>query len=266
MLGLERHLIFFPSRGLSAGPADWGLDAEEVTMDTPDGETLHGFWIHRGDPAAGPRLTLLLSHGNAGTVADRLPRAALLHKHLGVDLLLYDYRGYGRSSGSPTESGTYIDARTAYDWLASRGVPASHIVLFGESLGCAVSIQLALDRGVRAVLLEAPFLSIRAMARHLFPRLPLGPLLRTKYDNQAKIPRIAAPILIIHGTDDEVIPYTQGQQLFAAARDPKQFLAVPGAHHNDVYTVGGSLYLSALREFLIKLPAAREPDSQINNK
>jgi fermentation-respiration switch protein FrsA (DUF1100 family) len=250
MLGLERRIIYFPSREEGPAPADFGLPAEELHIKTPDGESVHGYYVRRSEPAPSPRLTLLVSHGNAGTAADRLPRAALFHKRLDVDVVLYDYRGYGRSSGSPTEEGTYIDARAVYDWLVGRGVPASQIVLFGESLGCAVSLQLALDRQPRAVVLEAPFLSVRAMATLIFPWLPVGPLLRTHYDNHGKIGRVSAPILIIHGTEDEVIPYAQGEALFAQAREPKRFLAVPGAHHNDVYAVGGDRYLTALREFL----------------
>lgn len=250
MLGLERHLIYFPSRAPGPSPAELGLAAEELHIATPDGQSLHGYYLHSTAAHPDERLTLIISHGNAGTVAGRLPRAALFHRALAVDVLLYDYRGYGQSSGSPTEEGTYIDARAAYDWLVTRGVAPARIVLFGESLGCAVSIQLALDRRVGGVVLEAPFLSVRAMAKQLFPWLPVGPLLRTRYDNHAKIARLAAPLFILHGTGDELIPIAQGEALFAAAREPKRFLAVPGAHHNDVYHVGGAAYLDAVQDFL----------------
>jgi fermentation-respiration switch protein FrsA (DUF1100 family) len=254
MLGLERHIIYFPSREDGPSPAELGLQAEELVTQTEDGETVHGLYVRRAGGAVGERLTLLFSHGNAGTAAGRLPRAARFGQGLDVDMLLYDYRGYGRSSGQPTEQGTYADARAAYDWLVARGVPASRIVLFGESLGCAVSLQLALDRPAAGVVLEAPFLSVAAMAKHYYPWLPLTFLLRTRYDNQAKIARVAAPVLLIHGMLDEVIPFAQGQALFAAAVEPKRFLAIPEAHHNDVYLVGGTRYLSALADFLQQLP------------
>jgi len=252
MLGLERRYIYFPSHEVGPSPADFGLQGEEFRVATPDGERLHGLYLRR-DPATTTRPTLLFAHGNAGTAPGRLPRAALFLQRLDVDVVLYDYRGYGQSSGAPSEEGTYTDARAVYDWLRQRGVAAERIVLFGESLGCAVSIQLALDRPVRAVILEAPFLSVRAMAKRLLPWLPLGPLLRTRYDNQAKIGRVAAPVFIVHGSDDELIPQEQGAALFAAAREPKRFLSVPGAHHNDVPRVGGTAYLDALDAFLRSL-------------
>lgn len=261
MLGLERNFIYFPSRAPGPSPAELGLSAEELHIATPDGKSVHGYYIRSAAALTDARLTLLISHGNAGTVADRLPRAALFHRALAVDVLLYDYRGYGQSSGSPTEEGTYIDARAAYDWLVTRGVAPARIVLFGESLGCAVSLQLALDRRVGGVVLEAPFLSVRAMAKQLFPRLPIGPLLRTHYDNYGKIARLTAPLFIVHGTHDELIPLAHGEALFAEAREPKRFLAVPGAHHNDVYHVGGAAYLDALQSFLQECQARRSQAS-----
>ena len=179
---------------------------------------------------------------------------AHFQQQLDVDFVLYDYRGYGDSSGTPDEQGTYADGRAVYDWLVARGVPASRIVLFGESLGCAVSVQLALDRGARGLILEAPFASIRAMAQRVVPWLPIGALLRTRYDNEGKIARVQVPLLVLHGTADEVIPFAQGEAVFRAAREPKRFVPVPGAHHNDVYLVGGADYLSAIAEFLRGLP------------
>jgi fermentation-respiration switch protein FrsA (DUF1100 family) len=251
MFGLERRFIYFPSREVHTVPGALGLLSEDITARTPDGETIRGWWIHR-EPRA-PRPTLLLSHGNAGSIADRLHRVAHLQRSLDVDFVLYDYRGYGQSSGSPDEPGTYADSRAVYDWLAARGVPPGRIVLFGESLGCAVSVQLALDRSAAGLILEAPFASVRAMARLVMPWLPAGPLLRTRYDNQEKIPRVAIPLLLFHGTADEVIPFAQGEAVFRAAREPKRFVPVAGAHHNDVYVVGGPDYVRALAEFLRSL-------------
>lgn len=253
MLGLERRFIYWPSRELGATPAARGLLADDLWITTPDGERIHGYHLRSDQPASVSRPTLLISHGNAGTIADRLPRAGLFLRQLNVDVVLYDYRGYGQSSGAPHEEGTYTDARAVYDALISAGVSAEHIVLFGESLGCAVSIQLALDRRVRGVILEAPFLSVRAMAKRVFPWLPVGPLLRTRYDNLAKIARITSPLFIVHGSDDDVIPQAHGQGLFAAAREPKRFLSIAGAHHNDVLQIGGADYLAALNEFLRSL-------------
>lgn len=253
VFGLERSLIYFPSRELHMTPDALGLVAEDIVTRTQDGQTIHGFLIRQKGPASPRRPTLLLSHGNAGTVADRLHRVAHFQERLDVDVALYDYRGYGKSTGSPTEEGTYQDAHAVYDWLLAHGVAADRIVLFGESLGCAVSVQLALDRSVRAVILEAPFASIRAMAKRVLPWLPVGPLLRTRYDNQTKIARLTAPLLIFHGTADEVIPLAQGQSVFDAAPQPKRLVPIDGAHHNDVYIVGGQEYLTVLDGFLRSL-------------
>lgn len=257
MFGLERHFIYFTSRDMHPTPSALGLRADEISVRTTDGEQIHGYYVHKasaGAEADRERITLLFSHGNAGTVAGRLDRAALFVRELPVDVALYDYRGYGRSSGAPDEPGTYADARAVYDWLLARGVASRRIVLFGESLGCAISVQLALDRSVRGVILEAPFASARAMAAHWLPLLPIGPFLRTRYDNVGKIGRISAPLLVMHGTEDEVIPFAQGEAVFRAATASKRFLAVPGAHHNDVYVIGGRPYLDALADFLRSLP------------
>jgi fermentation-respiration switch protein FrsA (DUF1100 family) len=256
MFGLERRFIYVPSREVQLQPSELGLSATDLIAQTQDGETIRGWWLHRAgtkDAGSSTRLTLLMSHGNAGTIADRLHRVAHFQQHLDVDFVLYDYRGYGHSSGSPDEKGTYQDSRAVYDWLVARGVAKDRIVLFGESLGCAVSVQLALDRSVSGVILEAPFASIRAMVKALMPWLPIGPFLRTHYDNLNKIGRVTAPLLILHGTADELIPFSQGEALFAAARGDKRFVPVPGAHHNDVYIVGGAEYLRTLTEFLRSL-------------
>lgn len=250
VFGLERRVIYFPSRELRVTPDELGLLDEEISTRTQDGESIHGYLIRRQGQASARRPVLLLSHGNAGTIADRLHRVAHIQKRIDVDVALYDYRGYGKSSGSPTEEGTYQDARAVYDWLLAHGFSADRIVLFGESLGCAVSVQLALDRRVRAVILEAPFASIRAMAKRVMPLLPVGPFLRTRYDNQTKIARLTVPLMVVHGTQDEVIPFSQGQAVYDAAPQPKRFVQVDGAHHNDVYIVGGQQYLTALDEFL----------------
>ena len=251
MFGLERRIIYYPSRELYTTPGALGLVAQNIEARTSDGETISGWLIKKPAPATGtPRPLLLMSHGNAGTIADRLHRVVHFQKHLDVDFALYDYRGYGQSSGSPDEKGTYEDSRAVYDWLIAHGESAQRIVLFGESLGCAVSVQLALDRSARGLILEAPFASIRAMAKAVLPWLPGVPFLRTHYDNQAKMPRVAMPLLVFHGTADEVIPFAQGESVFAAAREPKRFVPIAFAHHNDVYIVGDADYLRALRDFL----------------
>jgi uncharacterized protein len=246
LLIFERHLIYFPDRHHDVTPADLRLAHEEVLLETEDGVRLHAWWL----PVPNARLTVLLCHGNAGNISHRLDRALLMQSHLAVDTLLFDYRGYGRSEGSPDEEGSYRDARAAYRWLVARGVGPDRIVLFGESLGSAVAVQLALEHDARAVVLESPFTSIPDMARAVYPFLPLWPFVRTRYDNVSKVGRLRAPLLVLHGERDEVVPFAQGRRVFEAAPQPKQFFAIQGAGHNDTYVVGGEAYWRALRGFL----------------
>jgi uncharacterized protein len=247
----EKQLIYYPAGGLDVTPKALGLPFEDVTLDVEPGVKIHG-WFIRGskEPRAA---TILFSHGNAGNIGDRLDRV-LSWRDLGADLLLYDYRGFGRSTGSPDEQGTYLDGRAAYDYLVkSRGVDPKRLVLMGESLGCAISIQLALDRPAAGLVLEAPFASIPHMASAIYPFLPARFFVRTRYDNLDKISRVTAPLLVVQGTRDEVIPVEQGKMVFDAASSAKEYLAVEGAHHNDVYVVGGARYKTTLAGFLARV-------------
>jgi fermentation-respiration switch protein FrsA (DUF1100 family) len=179
-----------------------------------------------------------------------------MQQRLGVSVLLFDYRGYGRSEGSPDEQGTYRDARAAYRYAVEVShVPPQDLVLFGESLGAAVAVQVALERPVGALVLESAFTSIPDMARAAYPFLPpVGPLIRTRYDTLAKVPRLTLPLLVLHGERDDIVPIEQGRRVFEAAGRPKRFFAIPGAGHNDTYDTGGGAYWRALGEFLESLP------------
>lgn len=250
----EKQFIYYPSAELAVEPRALGLPFEEVLLDVEPGVKVHGWFIKAvKEPAAA---TILFSHGNAGNISDRLDRVLSL-RGLGTDFLLYDYRGYGRSTGEPDEDGTYRDGRAAYDYLVkTRRVDPGRIVLMGESLGCAISVELALDRPAAGLILEAPFASIAQMAGAIYPFLPLGAFVRTRYENQRKISRLKMPLLVIQGTRDEVIPVAQGRMVFDAAPQPKRFLPIPGAHHNDVYVMGGEPYRLALAEFIREATAS----------
>jgi fermentation-respiration switch protein FrsA (DUF1100 family) len=251
LLIFEKQLIYFPSRAHDATPAALGLAHEEVRLTAPDGVRLHGWFL----PAPDSRFTVLVCHGNAGNVSHRLDRALLMQPRLRADVLLFDYRGYGASEGAPDEEGTYRDARAAYGWLRDRGAPARRIVLFGESLGSAVALQLGLEVEAAALVLESPFASIPEMARAVYPFLPLWPFVRTRYDNVGKAPRLRLPLLVTHGDRDEVVPFAQGRKVFEAAPEPKRFFAIAGAGHNDTYFVGGDPYWAEIRAFLDALPS-----------
>jgi fermentation-respiration switch protein FrsA (DUF1100 family) len=242
----EKQLIYFPSRGHDATPEGLGLSAEELSLTAHDGVRIHGWFL----PLPEPRLTILLSHGNGGNISHRLDRTLLLQSRLRASVLLYDYRGYGRSEGSPDEEGTYRDVRAAYQYLRDeKKVDPRRLVLFGESLGAAVALDLALERPAAALVLESPFTSVPDMARAT-AFAPLARFVRTRYDNLAKVRRLRMPLLVLHGDHDEVVPFAQGRRLFEAAPEPKRFFAIPGAGHNDTYFVGGEAYWKVLAEFL----------------
>ena len=246
LLLFETRFIYFPSRGYDATPSGLGLAHEDVWLTTEDGVRIHGWYL----PVPGARWVTLVSHGNAGNISHRLDRALLLQARLRSSVFLYDYRGYGASEGSPDEAGTYRDARAAYRYLAEqKQVKADELVLFGESLGSAVSLELALSRPAAALVLEAPFTSVRDMARTTI-FAPFAPFVRTRYESLARISRLRMPLLVVQGDRDEIVPPVQGRRLFDAAPEPKRYFAIPGAGHNDTYLVGGEAYWRTIADFL----------------
>jgi fermentation-respiration switch protein FrsA (DUF1100 family) len=255
LLIFEKRLIYFPFRAHDVTPRALGLAHEELRLRTGDGVSLHGWFL----PAGGSRRVVLVCHGNAGNVSHRLDRALLMQRHLQADVLLFDYRGYGLSDGSPDEAGTYADARAAYGWLRERGHPAERIVIFGESLGSAVALELALGAEARALVLESPFTSVPDVARAHYWFLPVWPLVRTRYENLRKVTRLRLPLLVLHGDQDEIVPFAQGRRVFDAAPEPKRFHAIRGARHNDTYLVGGEAYWQAFASFLAGLGDGEQP-------
>ena len=243
---MDRQFIFFPEREHAASPSDWGLDADDVTFTAPDGTSLHGWFV----PGTGD-VTLLWFHGNAGNISHRLDELSLIHDRLGVNVFIFDYHGYGRSEGRASEEGTYISGEAALGYLRNRSdVDPAKIVYFGRSLGGAVAVELATKHRPYGLVLVSPFTSIRSMARRHYPFLPLGPLIRTKYDSLSKLPEVGAPLLIVHGDNDEIVPIDEGRTLFEAAGEPKDFYTVRGADHNDTYYVGGEAYFNRLLTFI----------------
>ncbi|HEY1250749.1 MAG TPA: alpha/beta fold hydrolase [Thermoanaerobaculia bacterium] len=240
---MEGRFLYFPTRTLAAEPSSFGLRADELSLLTEDGVRLHGWWIK----GVGGR-ALLFFHGNAGNAADRLDRARILNERLGLDVFLVDYRGYGRSEGAPSEDGLYRDARAVYA-RALEHFHTTQVVLFGESLGSAVAIQLATEQPSAGVVLETPFLSVPAMARKHYPFVPAF-LIRSRYDNEGKIASVAAPKLFLVAENDEIAPPEQGHRLFELAAAPKTLFVIPGSGHNDTYVTGGEPYWKAWAQFL----------------
>jgi uncharacterized protein len=255
---LEPHLIYFPTGPVTQTPAALGIAFQDVTIPTEDGERLRAWWIPAEDgppPADGgaPRTpALLFFHGNAGSREHRLHNLLGLHR-LGVPVLIFDYRGYAGSSGTPSEAGLYRDGEAAFDWLRGH-VGDRPIVLFGRSLGGAVAARVALGRPAAGLILESTFTTAREMARRVLPLPGIGYLMGSRYDVLEAVRRLSMPLLFIHGEGDEVVPFAMGQRLFAEARVPrKTFHAVPGGHHNDTYERAGDAYWEWIREFLESL-------------
>jgi uncharacterized protein len=267
MAGLADRFVYFPSPELDGGtPGALGLVYEDVSIAAGTGVQLHGWMVPasdagsrndgslaaaRGSDGRPARPVVLFLHGNAGNVSHRLDKLAMLHG-LGASVLLIDYRGYGRSSGHPDEAGLYRDAEVAYDELERRGFRGEEIVLYGESLGGAVATELATRRKVAGVVLESAPTSILEVARHHYPILPVGILLAARYDALSRIDRVTAPILILHSSEDEIVPFTMAEQMRAAARGTVSFTTMRGGH-NDGFLVSARIYQLALREFLEQL-------------
>ena len=244
----QPNLLYFPdmpTREIEATPGDIGLDFEPFTLTTRDDEQLDAWFI----PADQKRGVVLFCHGNAGNISHRLDTIRQFHE-LGLSVLIFDYRGYGQSTGRPTEKGTYRDADAAWDYLVEqRGIPPEQIILFGRSLGASITADLATRQTAAGVILESAFTSVPDVAAQLYAWLPVRWLSRYQYDTRKKLANIHSPVLIVHSRDDEIIPYSNGERLFEAANEPKQFLELRGGH-NDGFMVSGKEYTQGLDSFI----------------
>jgi fermentation-respiration switch protein FrsA (DUF1100 family) len=218
------QLLYFPDRSTAEPPEG----AEDLWAETPDGEGIHGWWFRSEG-----RAHLIFCHGNGGNVLDRVPLAQPLAR-AGVDVLLWDYRGYGRSSGRPDEEGTYTDARAVRDAVLARdGVDPDRLVLLGESLGGAVALKLASEHPPAGLILQSTFTSVRDVARQHYPFIP-APLVPDAYPSKRLVRDLRAPLLVMHGDRDEIVPFDHGRALYDAAPEPKRFHTFAGAGHNDI--------------------------------
>ncbi len=247
---MQSRLIFFPEmpgRQLEATPKAVNLDYEDVRVETEDGVSLHGWYI----PAANAKITLLFCHGNAGNISHRLESIALFNS-LGLNVLIFDYRGYGQSTGKISEAGFYQDAYTMWQVLTDKkGIEAENIVLFGRSLGAAITSQLATKVKAGGVILESAFTSVPGMGAKLYPLFPLRLLTRFQLNNVAHVQAIPSPLLVVHSEDDEIIPFAQGQAVYERAHEPKTFLRIRGGH-NGGFIFSGRLYTGGVEAFLSK--------------
>ncbi len=246
--GLEPYLTHHPSA--FDGNKDWDLppNTEETWLTTADNVKLNGWFLHAPQPSKG---TVLYSHGNGGNLTFVRGVAQDLVQH-GLDVLIYDYRGYGRSEGSiPGESELYADGDAAYDFLTkTRGIKPEQLAIYGLSLGTTVSIDMASRRPCGALVLEAPLSSASDMASTMLPILPraLHWIGKSRFESERKISSVHCPILIAHGDADEMIPMEQGRKVFAAANEPKKLMIVPNGKH---WLPGVNGYLDSISEFIV---------------
>jgi fermentation-respiration switch protein FrsA (DUF1100 family) len=249
----QDHLIYLPHMGreVAGTPAALGVPYDDFTISTDDGEKLSVWWV----PAANPRGAVLLLHGNAGNISHRIDYA-LMFRTLGYATLLVDYRGYGKSSGKPSEEGTYKDADAAWRWLTrTRGIAERDIVVFGESLGGGVASWIASRHTPRALVLASTFTSAVNLAAEIYWFLPVRLISRYNYPTLERLAQVHAPVLIIHSPGDDIIAFSHGQRLYAAAREPKAFLELSGGH-NDGFVFRRPEWVQALGAFLETATAA----------
>jgi pimeloyl-ACP methyl ester carboxylesterase len=243
--------LYFPTHELAAEPADFDLDATQLDIEAEDGERLDGWWISASAPSTGH---VLFCHGNGGNIGDRLDNARLLAE-AGFDLLLFDYRGYGRSSGRPSEEGTYRDAHAARRVLLEQaGVEASRVLYLGESLGGAIALNLALEVPPRGLVLQSAFTSVRDVAVAHYPFLPRFPV-PDAYPSHQRVGRLRSPLLVLHGEADEVVPVSHARALYQAAPEPKRLELLPGVGHNDLVFGASTAYVEAVASWAEELEA-----------
>jgi fermentation-respiration switch protein FrsA (DUF1100 family) len=243
----QSRLVFFPGTGreVVVTPQTYGLGFETVGIGTADGETLQAWWV----PAEGARGTVLFFHGNAGNISHRVDYL-LMFNRLRYSTLIVDYRGYGGSTGTPSEEGTYRDAEAAWDYLRhARLARPRDVVIAGESLGAAVATRLAAEVEPRAVVLFSTFTSATDLGAEVYWFLPVRLLSRIGYDNRENLKRIRAPVFIAHSRDDDIVPYAHGKRLYEAANEPKAFLEMRGGH-NDGFIFTQPEWVAQLGAFL----------------
>lgn len=241
----QPRLVYFPSREYELTPDDIGLAFDDLTLTTSDGLALAAWYVPYPFAAG----TALFCHGNAGNMSDRLVTIRTVHA-LGYNVLIFDYRGYGRSEGSPNEEGTYLDAEAAWRYLTqTRGASPQRLVFIGRSLGGAVAIELATRHEPAALVVESTFTRLADVAAVHYRWVPVRILTRYRYDSAAKVAGLRCPKLFLHATDDELVPIELGRRLYEAAAPPKRFVETPGSHNSGGFTYSAR-YTEQLGAFL----------------
>ncbi len=248
LYAFQPRMLYFPQKNILFKPSDVGLAYETVELTTSDNIKLDAWFI----PCPDARFTILFCHGNAGNIGNRIDSLEIFHR-LGLNCLIFDYRGYGNSAGRPSELGTYLDARAAWLWLTDyKKIPPENIILFGRSLGGAVAGKLASQTAPAGLALESCFTSFVDIAKHYYPFLPVKTFARFDYNTLESVKKINCPLLVIHSTEDEIIPFTMGEKLYQAALTQKKFARIEGSH-NEGFIESGQDYINLWRTWLNNL-------------
>jgi fermentation-respiration switch protein FrsA (DUF1100 family) len=241
--------VFFPDTTIEQTPVDLDLPFEDIWFTSSDAVRLHGWLI----PASSPKYLLLFCHGNAGNISHRLDNVRLLHNR-GISVFIFDYRGYGRSQGRISEKGFYLDSEAAYEvakkWAEQNG---AKLVVFGRSLGGIAATHLGATKNCDGLILESTFTNMGAMARAHYPLPFAESLLKHRLNAVDQIVEVRIPKLFFHGDKDRIVPIKLGRKLFEAASNPKEFVVLQGAGHNDTYFVGGKDYFKKIESFFASL-------------
>lgn len=243
-----RH-IYCPTQLIATTPDRHGLLFEAIDFESSDGLLLHGWFVPRSPECIGRERVVLFFHGNTGNISDCIDTLEMFHQ-MGLSTFIFDYRGYGRSQGSPTEQGTYDDAEAAWAYLLrDRGIKSEDVIVLGRSLGAAIASAQAARHAPGALVIESTFTSAPELAAELFRIFPARLMSRFKYRVRDNIANTHCPVLIVHSNDDEVIPFHHGRRLYEVANEPKAFLEIEGAHADGFYTTGKP-YVDGLKKFL----------------
>ena len=243
---IEKRSLFYPAREIEYLPGELGMDFEDVFFKTPDNLELNGWFVPTKDAA----YTILFCHGNAGNISHRLEKLKFFQE-LGNNVFIFDFRGYGRSKGAPSEKGLYNDVQGAYNYLLSRKIAPEQIIGYGESIGGAVIIDLVFQNRLGGLIIDSSISNAKDMVKIIYPFLPYW-VFSSRWDSVNKIRSITIPKLIIHSINDEIVPYKLGRKLFESAPEPKDFLQIRGGH-NSCFFESEHILKEKIADFLKKL-------------
>lgn len=242
---MHSSLMFVPTKDFISSPENDGIKYEEVFIDTPDGEKLHGYFLLSSEKT---KKTMIYLHGNADNVSSWYKSCFTIQKHVPVNALIIDYRGYGKSTGKPTRKGVIIDAQAMYQYLIQRGLTSNDISIYGMSIGGAIGLELAIRVKVKSIVIQSSISSIQEVAKDFYPVIPQFIIRNDLFNSAENIKKITVPVFISHGSNDETVPVKHSYKLYEQANEPKKLLILKGAGHNELGNYFNKEYFNTLRE------------------